>query len=120
MVACGAAIVAPFQIFLLAWAVLGPLHYLAEISWLHDRNFRTPEFGAPFLAALIYLVFAAGCGRHFCARLAERHGSVLNSVAGSFLFQWFSELCRGSKLVGDDRPRVFVYGSFHPAWRAEE
>ncbi len=28
----------PFETFLLAYAYLGPLHYLTEISWLHDRN----------------------------------------------------------------------------------
>src|ERR1035438_2435776 len=39
--ACGAAIAAPFQGFLCAWAILGPLHYLTEISWLHDRNYFT-------------------------------------------------------------------------------
>jgi len=39
--ACGAAMVAPFQVFLCAWAILGPLHYLTEISWLHDRNYFT-------------------------------------------------------------------------------
>ncbi len=32
---------APFQVFLCAWAILGPLHYLTEISWLHDRNYFT-------------------------------------------------------------------------------
>jgi len=31
----------PFETFLLAYAVLGPLHYLTEISWLHDRNYYT-------------------------------------------------------------------------------
>jgi hypothetical protein len=41
VVACGAAMVAPFQVFLCAWAILGPLHYLTEISWLHDRNYFT-------------------------------------------------------------------------------
>jgi hypothetical protein len=39
--ASGAAIAAPFQVFLCAWAFLGPLHYLTEISWLHDRNYFT-------------------------------------------------------------------------------
>ena len=39
--ACVAAIAAPFQVFLCAWAILGPLHYLTEISWLHDRNYFT-------------------------------------------------------------------------------
>ncbi|HXJ33193.1 MAG TPA: hypothetical protein VMS22_04065 [Candidatus Eisenbacteria bacterium] len=31
----------PFEMFLLAYAVLGPLHYLTQISWLHDRGFYT-------------------------------------------------------------------------------
>jgi hypothetical protein len=29
----------PFETLLLAYAVLGPLHYMTEISWLHDRNY---------------------------------------------------------------------------------
>ncbi|HTY76210.1 MAG TPA: hypothetical protein VMI34_00195 [Candidatus Bathyarchaeia archaeon] len=39
-----AAIVAfrwPFETFLFAYIVLGPLHYLTEISWLHDRGYFT-------------------------------------------------------------------------------
>jgi hypothetical protein len=31
----------PFELFLGAYAVLGPLHYLTEISWLHDRQYFT-------------------------------------------------------------------------------
>ncbi len=34
-----AAFVMPFEVFLMAYAILGPLHYLTEISWLHDRNY---------------------------------------------------------------------------------
>src|SRR5262245_551524 len=33
--------VLPFEMFLVAYAVLGPLHYLTQISWLHDRGFFT-------------------------------------------------------------------------------
>ena len=33
------AMAAPFEVFLAAYAVLGPLHYLTEISWLQRRNF---------------------------------------------------------------------------------
>jgi hypothetical protein len=31
----------PFHLFLFAYAVLGPLHYFTEISWLHDRGYFT-------------------------------------------------------------------------------
>jgi hypothetical protein len=34
-----AAYLIPFELFLLAYAVLGPLHYLTEISWIHDRRY---------------------------------------------------------------------------------
>lgn len=29
----------PFELFLFSYAVLGPLHYLTEISWLESKNF---------------------------------------------------------------------------------
>jgi hypothetical protein len=37
------AAVVPFELFLISYAVLGPLHYLTEISWLYDRQFFTPR-----------------------------------------------------------------------------
>ena len=36
---CALAFVLPFELFLFSYAVLGPLHYLTEISWLHKRNY---------------------------------------------------------------------------------
>jgi hypothetical protein len=35
------AFIWPYYLFLIAYAVLGPLHYLTEISWLHDRSYYT-------------------------------------------------------------------------------
>lgn len=35
------AYVIPFELLLLSYAFLGPLHYLTEISWLHDRKYFT-------------------------------------------------------------------------------
>jgi hypothetical protein len=32
----------PFELFLFSYAVLGPLHYFTEISWLHDRKYYLP------------------------------------------------------------------------------
>jgi len=37
-----AAFILPFEVFLFSYAILGPLHYLTEISWLHDRKYFTP------------------------------------------------------------------------------
>lgn len=41
--ACIAAFVAPFHVFLAAYAILGPLHYLTQISWMHDRQYFAPR-----------------------------------------------------------------------------
>lgn len=35
------AMVIPFETFLFVYAILGPLHYLTEISWLHDKKYFT-------------------------------------------------------------------------------
>jgi hypothetical protein len=35
------AMLVPFELFLLSYAILGPLHYLTEISWLHDKQYYT-------------------------------------------------------------------------------
>ncbi len=32
----------PFELFLFSYAVLGPLHYLTEISWLHQKKYYIP------------------------------------------------------------------------------
>jgi hypothetical protein len=46
----------PFEVFLVSYAVLGPLHYLTQISWLHDRgHFTTGRWDWVPLAALAVL-----------------------------------------------------------------
>ncbi len=42
-VSCAVAIYLPFELFLFSYAILGPLHYLTEISWLHDKNYYTKQ-----------------------------------------------------------------------------
>jgi hypothetical protein len=39
LLSTGIAFLIPFKLFLFVYAVLGPLHYLTEISWLDKRNF---------------------------------------------------------------------------------
>ena len=58
VVACGAAIAAPFHVFLFAYAVLGPLHYLTEISWLHDRHYfaRQAQARQWWLALVVFSI----------------------------------------------------------------
>jgi hypothetical protein len=60
LIAAAAAFVAPFEVFLLAYMVLGPLHYLTEMSWLSDRKCflsnRRDCFPLLFLCAAILVV----------------------------------------------------------------
>ncbi|HEY1710494.1 MAG TPA: hypothetical protein VGG10_19645 [Rhizomicrobium sp.] len=61
LAALAGAYLLPFELILLSYAILGPAHYLTEISWLHDRNYYLPHkaiatglvalaFGAMFIA----------------------------------------------------------------------
>jgi hypothetical protein len=45
MISCVTAYVVPFGLFLFSYTVLGPLHYLTEISWLHDRKYFVKAHG---------------------------------------------------------------------------
>lgn len=39
LVSLGLAWLMPFELFLASYAILGPLHYLTEIAWLHQRDY---------------------------------------------------------------------------------
>src|SRR5262245_28678727 len=57
LVALGLACSRPYEVFLLAYAFVGPLHYLTEISWLHDRrNFCARRADAVLLVAPVLLI----------------------------------------------------------------
>jgi hypothetical protein len=53
----GLAYVLPFELFLFSYAVLGPLHYLTEIGWLHKRDYFLPDQKAAklFLPSIVVL-----------------------------------------------------------------
>src|SRR3954466_6053945 len=41
ILSCLVAFFIPFELFLFSYGVLGPLHYLTEIGWLHKKNYFT-------------------------------------------------------------------------------
>lgn len=43
LVSCAVAFIVPFELFLFSYAILGPLHYLTEISWLHDKQYYSKK-----------------------------------------------------------------------------
>jgi len=65
LVSAGLAMVIPFELVLLSYAILGPAHYLTEISWLRERHFFTPKktdvlilAAVPVMAWLLHAPFA--------------------------------------------------------------
>ncbi|MCW3121399.1 MAG: hypothetical protein JWQ38_891 [Flavipsychrobacter sp.] len=42
VLSCIIAFIIPFELFVFSYALLGPLHYLTEISWLHKRQYFSP------------------------------------------------------------------------------
>ncbi len=55
LTALALAYVLPFELLVLSYAVLGPIHYLTEISWLHDRKYFLPHRGFAILLGLVAL-----------------------------------------------------------------
>ena len=56
---CLASFFVPFELFLFSYGILGPLHYLTEIGWLHKKNYFTKgKYDFLFLvAACLMLVY---------------------------------------------------------------
>src|SRR5882724_6019688 len=53
--AAALAYLVPFELLLLSYVVLGPAHYLTEISWLPDRKFFLPHRGVALVLAAVAL-----------------------------------------------------------------
>ena len=47
----------PFQLFIFAYAILGPLHYLTEINWLHERKYFINDRKWIWVVAVFALIF---------------------------------------------------------------
>ncbi|MBA3679923.1 MAG: hypothetical protein H0W73_01855 [Bacteroidetes bacterium] len=59
IISCIVAFFIPFELFLFSYGILGPLHYLTEIGWLHKKNYFTKgKYDFVFLsAACVILVY---------------------------------------------------------------
>ena len=75
-----AAYILPFEVFLFSYAVLGPLHYLTEISWLEKKNYFIKSKSDIWIFVLIVIAITIG--------MFNSH-SKINSFIASFLFAGF-------------------------------
>jgi hypothetical protein len=81
LLSLGVAFFVPFELFLFSYAVLGPLHYLTEISWLHERKYFTKgKYDYVFLALagliLFLLVYFAPAAWNVFSQKKDHSGNV--------------------------------------------
>lgn len=75
-----ASYVLPFEVFLFSYAVLGPLHYLTEISWLEKKNyFIKSKSDIWIFVVLVFLITIGMFNNH----------SKMNNYIACFLFSGF-------------------------------
>ena len=95
---CALAFLVPFEMFLIAYGVLGPLHYLTEISWLHDKNYYSKDRRDVILLVVIsfLMTFLFVMQKHYPYWLAtyikpeyQVAGSLTYIAFGSALFMAF-------------------------------
>jgi len=80
LVALAFSIAFPFETLLISYAVLGPLHYLTEISWLHDRKYFLSQPLSRWLligGLILLLPLAIGLGNLPGISLLEPHRVLL-------------------------------------------
>jgi len=58
------AVKLPFHVFLLSYAVLGPLHYLTEIGWLDNRNYFSTNKKDAWILVLLCALLTFGFAYH--------------------------------------------------------
>jgi hypothetical protein len=75
-----AAYILPFELFLFSYAVLGPLHYLTEISWLEKKNYFIKSKKDIWIFIILVVLITVG--------LFNAHSRV-NLFVGSFIFSGF-------------------------------
>ena len=62
LASCALAFLFPYGLLLFSYVVLGPAHYLTQISWLHDRKyFSAQSYTLPlFLMLTLAIIFSSG------------------------------------------------------------
>ena len=85
LASAGVAMVLPFEVFLFAYAVLGPLHYLTEISWLHDRKYYTKgKYDVVVLLLVGLFLLAAQLNQRFDLSLEITDGASNRAIYIAF------------------------------------
>ena len=98
LLSAGLAYIFPFELFLFSYAILGPLHYMTEIGWLHKRNYFTTGrrdymvlSGLCLLALLLFLVDKAYQSHLISSSVVSATG-IKNELFSPLLRTWISNI----------------------------
>lgn len=76
VIAFAIAFVLPFETFLFAYGILGPLHYLTEIGWLHKKGYFTTGKNDYLILGIFALFITIGF-LNFSSFLGSRAHSII-------------------------------------------
>src|SRR6478736_340910 len=91
LVSCLVAFYIPFELFLFSYGILGPLHYLTEIGWLHKKNYFTKgkyDFLILTGACLLLVYWNYNPPKNFGLMADIVFASLLCSIAFVFMKDW--------------------------------
>lgn len=81
------ALFIPFQLFLISYAFLGPLHYLTEINWLNkNRFFSTSHFPIYFIGITMLFLSLMALNTHFNFVTIPLQSVSIVSITTYFVF----------------------------------
>ncbi len=91
ILSCIVAFFIPFELFLFSYGILGPLHYLTEIGWLHKKNYFTKgKYDFLFLtgACVILVYWNYNPPKNFSLTADLIFYSLIGSIAFVFIKDW--------------------------------
>ena len=79
----------PLEIFVLSFAILGPLHYLTEINWLDKKGYFTPQKSRVWLWIGLSATIAMFLPKFYGYLYPEQYASEGNPIS------WFNNWTNG-------------------------
>jgi len=91
IISCIVAFFIPFELFLFSYGILGPLHYLTEIGWLHKKNYFTKgkyDFIFLVVACVVLVYWNYNPPKNFGLTADIILFSLLSCIAFVFIKDW--------------------------------
>lgn len=119
ILSCIVAFFIPFELFLFSYGILGPLHYLTEIGWLHKKNYFTKgKYDFLFLtgACVILMYWNYNPPKDFGITADLIFFSLIASIAFVFIKDWLYRFVMIALLIVfvgflNNAPQFFIWAA---------